>query len=234
MPPTPDHWRLCAELCNKIPNCTVSVISPPLAPNSPAPVAFPQLCELYTALMDAEEKSAAKGEGENITFGGDSSGGQLALTLVLAMLSETKDHARKNDPDSIFVMSPSVQCTPMDKTDPKIQAVQKLDPLLEVDASNAGAAKWAGNWNLADPRLTPLNADVSVLVEHRVRLYGVTGDNDVRAPAALEFRDMCAKAGVEGEWLEWKGQLHCFPLMWVYWIREGNEGKDWIVDVLSR
>ena len=47
MPPSSDHWKFCAALANSIPNAVISIISPPLAPNNPAPTAFPQLTQLF-------------------------------------------------------------------------------------------------------------------------------------------------------------------------------------------
>ena len=46
------------------------------------------------------------------------------------------------------------------------------------------------------------------------------------------FRKKLDDCGVEGDWLEWEKQMHCFPLMFSYHVREGVDAKDWIVDIL--
>lgn len=32
--------------------------------------------------------------------------------------------------------------------------------------------------------------------------------------------------------MKWEKQMHCFPLMFPYHVREGIDGKDWIIDIL--
>lgn len=230
MPPSPEHWKLCAEFCHLVPNCVVTVVSYPLAPNTPAPEAFPQLIKLYQSLM----AESPNDEEEIVTFAGDSAGGNIVLGLVLHVLSSRSNAGCVRAPDSLLVISPTTDCTPQDSNDPVLKEAQKHDPILSVPFTNQGAAKWAGDWDPADPRLTPLNADVSVLADRGVKLYGITGSYDVLTPPTIKFRDMCEKERIEGEWLDWDGQMHCFPLAWIYGLRESKEGKEWLVDVLSR
>lgn len=45
-PPRSDHWHMYAHLATEIPNATISIISPQLAPVSSAPTAFPHLVRL--------------------------------------------------------------------------------------------------------------------------------------------------------------------------------------------
>lgn len=244
MPPSSEHWKLCTEICERIPGCTISVVSYPLAPNSPAPVAFPQLVKLYEALMpkmkDIGSTSALGDDGDEsahaqeiVTFAGDSAGGNIVLGLVLHVLATRGEAIRA--PDSLLVISPTTDCTPQDPVrDASLKEAQKHDPILSAEFSNGGTAKWAGDWDQADSRLTVLNADVGVLRKRGVRLYGITGTWDVLTPPTMKFKDMCEREGVEGDWLHWDKQMHCFPLAWIYWLSESKMGKEWIVDVLSR
>jgi len=208
-----------------MPDSTISVISMPLAPNSPAPKVFDDILALYHELMSADD--------ESITFAGDSSGGNIILSVVLAALSGSSNGAKSRAPDSILLVSPAVDLRPMDAKNAELAAVQKRDPVLVIPTSNKGAAKWVGDWDAADPRVTPVNAELGLLAERGVKVYGVTGGNDIRTPEALRFRDLCVKHDVQGEWLDWGGQMHCFPLAWMYGIRESKEGKEWILRVLA-
>lgn len=248
MPPSPEHWKLCAELNTKIPNSIVSVVSYPLAPNSPAEAAFPSLEKFYAAVMsetssnqtrqageqdvEGEKASWSDEEDDIITFAGDSAGGNVALSLTIYMLTT---YPQLRAPDSLLLVSPAVDLTPQDASnDPPLQETQKHDPLLSLPYTNSAADAWVGKMYSSDPRLTPLNAEISALASRRVKVYGITGGYDVLTPPALKFKEKCNEKGVEGEWLHWEGQMHCFPLAWVYGLKESKEGKDWILDVLRR
>lgn len=234
MPPSSEHWKLCTEICERIPSCTVSMVSYPLAPNSPAPAAFPQLVGLYETLMARASEKTPGGDEEIVTFAGDSAGGNIVLGLILHVLSSIQTKAVRS-PDSLLVISPTTDCTPQEPSkDAVLMEAQKHDPILSAEFSNAGTAKWAGEWDAADPRLTPLNANVGVLREHDVKLFGITGSWDVLTPPTIKFKEMCEKEDVQGEWLDWDKQMHCFPLAWIYGLSESKMGKDWIIDVLCR
>ncbi|GAB7350992.1 hypothetical protein MBLNU459_g1487t1 [Dothideomycetes sp. NU459] len=231
MPPSPEHWKLCAELCTALPSTTVSIVSYPLAPHSAAPVAYPQLARLYITLLRA---SAAADE--RVTVAGDSAGGNLALSLTLHALAAQEgdggSHAGEVAlaPASLLVVSPAVDLAAQDEG--RATAAQRRDPLMTIPYINGTARAWSDGWDAADPRLSPLNADLGVLARYGVRVIGVTGSWDVLAPPAEEFAEKCQRAGVEGDWLDWKGQMHCFLLAWVYGLRESKEAKEWILEAL--
>ncbi|KAF1346293.1 alpha/beta hydrolase fold-domain-containing protein [Delphinella strobiligena] len=247
MPPSPEHWKFCAELSTKIPHSVISVVSYPLAPNSPADAAFPALEKFYAAIMsttlstfpsgqaggdvDGEKTSRSAEENEIITFAGDSAGGNIALALTVHMLTT---YPQLRAPASLLLVSPVVDLRPQDARDSSLRETQKHDPLLSLPYTNSAAEAWVGEMDPSDPRLTPLNADISALASRGVKVFGITGGYDVLTPPALEFKEKCNEKGVEGEWLHWEGQMHCFPLAWVYGLKESREGKNWILDVLSR
>lgn len=231
MPPSPEHWKLLTELRLRLPPTTtaISLISYPLAPHSAAPSAYPQLQTLYgTLLRDAESAN------ESVTLAGDSAGGNIALSLPLDALS--RDHpssaASSLAPASVFLISPAVDLTEQDEGE--ATEAQKRDPLLSIPFINGTAAAWRGEWDGGDVRVSPLFADVGVLARRGVRVYGISGSWDVLAPPAERFAQICREEGVAGEWLDWKGQMHCFLLAWIYGLRESKEAKEWMVDVLGR
>ncbi|KAL8825252.1 MAG: hypothetical protein Q9170_007869 [Blastenia crenularia] len=236
MPPSPQHWTFCAEICNRCTNTNVTVVSYPLAPNNPAPDSFPKLVELFHSLMHM-----AKESGETATFMGDSAGGNLALSVPLYALSQVQQRYRLRGGDeereggipltSIFLISPTLSLL---NTNPQIPVTAKHDPVLTIPYINSVAETWAGGWALGDPRLSPLVADISVLKNYGVRVYGVTGSYDILAPDAEVFRERCEKEGVEGQWLSWERQMHCFPLAWGYGFKESRRGLEWVVEMLRR
>ena len=223
MPPSSQHWNLCAEFAKKLPDMSISLVSYPLAPNSPAPIAFPQTMKLYRQLLkDAEEA------GEGVVLAGDSAGGNIVLCLTLAALAEDESAPA---PKTLLAISPSCD---LRRNNPDMGAIEKHDPVLRRPFINETATKWRAEWDAADPRVTPNMADVTPLARRGVKVHGVIGGYDMLYPDAKIFRDKCAQAGVEGEWLDWDKQMHCFPLAWLYKLPESVEAKDWILDVLRR
>jgi len=223
MPASSEHWALCAEMANKLPDIAITVVSYPLAPNSAAPVAILMLLKLYnTLLRDAEDA------GEEVILAGDSAGGNIALCLPLAALSEDPDGPC---PTAIMTISAS---TDLRRHNPDIKVVEKHDPILRIPFINGTAKAWRGEWSPVDPRVSPLYADVSVLARRGIKVHGVAGRYDILGPDAVLFREKCNQAWVQGEWLDWEKQMHVFPLTWAYKLPEGVQSKDWILDVLRR
>lgn len=226
-PPSPHHWKVIALMSQQLPHALITIVSYPLAPKSPAPVSFPKLMNLYRTLM-----ATAEAQNERITLAGDSAGGNIILALTIEMLKQDPSSSMK--PYSLMAICPSVQ---LDRSDPnpQIEQVDKHEPLLSVPFVNGTAAGWAGDWDKNDPRVSPLQADVSVLERAGIFVDGVTGGHDILAPDALLFRQKCAKAGVKGEWLEWDRQMHCWPLATTYKLFPESAGAwHWIVDILKK
>lgn len=222
-PASSDHWALIAELARAVPDMAVSLVSYPLAPNSPAPLAFPEMQKLYdTLLRDAQLSS------KRVIFAGDSAGGNIVLALTIDALARDPD---ATVPTALLAISPSTDLT---RSNPDIEVVAKHDPLLKVSFINDTATQWRGQWDAKDPRVSPLYADLTALARSGVKVHGVVGGYDILGPDAVLFREKCNDAGVQGEWLDWDKQIHVFPLMWAYRIPEGVQAKDWIVNLLAR
>ncbi|KAJ4409982.1 hypothetical protein N0V82_009350 [Gnomoniopsis sp. IMI 355080] len=232
-PPSGEHWKFCAELARKVPGLTVTIVSPPLAPNSPAVSAFPVLRELYDSILEESSGSASGGaEEERIIFAGDSSGGNLALCLVMDGLARRTPAAAAESAKKVAVLaiSPAVDLRPMElEKDVGLLAASRRDPLLTVESHNSEARMWTHDVDPASPWLTPLLADVEALGCAGVRVIGVTGGYDILTTSALQFRDACVAGGVQGAWLQWERQMHCFPLVFSYRFAEAVTAKDWVI-----
>jgi acetyl esterase/lipase len=223
MPPSSEHWVLCAEMARKLPDTIISVVSYPLAPKSPAPEAFPQMMKMYRRLL--QDADAAN---EDVILAGDSAGGNIVLCLALVALAEDESSLC---PVAVLVISPSVD---LRRHNPDIKILERHDPILRIPFINDTASKWRADWDPADPRVSPLYADVSSLSRRGVAVHGVVGRYDILSPDAVLFRAKCDQANVSGEWLDWEKQMHCFPLAWAYKLPESIAAKDWILDVLRR
>ena len=93
-----------------------------------------------------------------------------------------------------------------------MQAIEKHDPLFRIPDIKETARKWRADWDATDARVSPLMADVSLLARRGVKVHGVVGRYDILSCDAILFREKCEQAGVEGQWLDWDKQMHCFPL----------------------
>jgi acetyl esterase/lipase len=201
-PPASQHWSLVAEMSCKIP-ALVTIVSYPLAPNSPAKDSIPHLSKLYHTILEESES-----KDEIVTFMGDSAGGNVAICLVLYILSKETE---AKVPSSLFLISP---CADARNTNPDMKATDRLDPLLDSGYTDDVAAKWSIGLDRADPMVSPLLGDMEILKRRSIRLDGLVGTYDVLAPDALLLVEKARQAGVAGRWLKWDGQMHCFLLTW--------------------
>lgn len=195
------HFHFAAELAIQL-KCIVTVVSWPLAPNSPAAVSVPHLMRLYpTLLQEAGE--------DDVVFAGDSAGGNIALTLVLNALARDPSSPV---PHTILAISPVVDCT---LRNPQMKSTDKYDPWLSTAYIDQCATRWCGSdYAREDPLISPLYADLAALKRRNVKLHGVIGTYDVLAPDVLLLIEKAQKLDLRGSWLVWEKQMHVFPLLW--------------------
>ncbi|KAL1745302.1 alpha/beta hydrolase fold-domain-containing protein [Schizophyllum fasciatum] len=240
-PPTKEHWKFVAKLARLLPRTALSVVSVPLAPAETAPTVYPRLLALYARVMaDAEER------GERIVWAGDSSGGNIVLALVGEVLrvgrrgdkktavGEREHIAPLPAPAALMLICPSVDAK---RGNPEIEGIREVDPVLDADESQRHAAEWAGAWGLEDERVSPVLGEkedhvVRLLRERGIHVHGVTAGHDILGPDGVKLRNLLAKEGVKGKWLEWDKMMHCFSLAWFYGLPESKGALQWIVDVL--
>ncbi|KAF2208570.1 hypothetical protein CERZMDRAFT_49142 [Cercospora zeae-maydis SCOH1-5] len=229
MPANSEHWYFVAELAQQLHphGFAITLVSYPLAPHSAAPVSFPAMLKQYRTLMHTAEQ-----KDEDIILAGDSAGGNIVLALVIfALLQDANDQTERPTAKSLLAISPS---TDLRRSNPDMRTIAPKDPIFKIAFVKSTAEKWCGSWPPTDIRVSPLHASVEVLKTRRVKVHGVTGGYDILGPDAILMREKLSRAGVEGEWLDWDKQMHVFPLIFRYGLREGREGKDWILDVLRR
>ena len=229
-PPAKEHWKLLAELATQLSDIyTVALVSYPLAPHSPASASLPELHTLLQYFID--DANLANG---TVTLVGDSAGGNVALSIALQYATKLKGQERSSSYQSlkdVLVISPP---TDLRNSNPGIALADRKDPVLSAGLVESVAKAWAGDWPRDRPELSPVLADINALKQAGIRIHGVIGTYDVLAPDAIAFRKLCQQNSVKGEWLEWNGQMHCFPLAFAYGLPEGKRGKDWVIDVLKR
>lgn len=256
--PTTEHWKLCARMAKELADSGISVVlvSYALAPNSPAKDSLPLLRNWLLEVLD-EAQAEARAD-QTISLMGDSAGGNVVLSLAfwwseriselskqLQLEKETqdsKDCTRKiNHIDalkrlkSVIAMSPA---TDFRNINPEIAKAAELDPILTMEVTESAADAWTKDWPhsgeakadpVLSPALTPEHA-WKTLKESTLRVDGLIGTADTLAPDAIVFMDKCKEHGITGKWLVWEGQMHCFPLIGCYGLREGREGLQWLCE----
>ena len=162
---------------------------------------------------------------------GDSAGGNIALSLGFWWAGQPEAQETMSRLRNLFAISPAVD---LRNENPDIYKADENDPILSVTLTGDVAKTWAGDLSRADPRVSPLLADFELLKSSNVKVHGVVGSHDILAPDAVLFRDRCAEYKIRGEWLQWEGQMHCFPLAFAYGLSESKRAVAWVVDVLRR
>ena len=280
-PPSSQHWRFVTELAKSLSSRTTShsqsgvssdklepelvLVSYPLAPNSPAEASFPILQKWLSSILHTADL-----DHEKVSLMGDSSGGNIALSLGFFAIenhisppSEAPDpHGRpeaipSSDKRSGFPLASIIAISPavdLRNTNPAMHEADKHDPILTIALTSRVARAWASKTEesqhlsevddgprphiVTDAQLSPLlntDAAFAALVKKGVKVHGVIGTHDVLSPDALLFMRRCEDSGVEGSWLIWEGQMHCFPLAagkGPFGISEAKQGTKWIEEVI--
>lgn len=183
---------------------------------------------VLTELLRASER-----EGEIVSLMGDSSGGNMILSLAVEIMSRPV-WERKFAPKSLMLVCPSTDLRHQSEEEEKMEREGK-DPLLVIREEKRTAAQWAGDWGAEDVRVSPLlrGDGLKILKEMGTRVHGVTAGHDILTPDALKLRAKLEELGVEGKWLHWERQMHGFPLAFPYKLKESVEGVKWITEVLK-
>lgn len=221
-PPDDAHWKFLSDLVQRLDGpATVTLISCPLAPKSPAAITFPMLEKLYHAL-------SADGafEQEEVCFAGDSSGGNIVLSLVMHCLSNGETAV----PASLVLLSPAVD---LSHRHSDLKHAEKRDPLESLKMVKETAKAWSQDLQETDPRLSPALGDVKVLAKHDVSVHGIIAGDDVLSVEAEEFVKDCKAVDVKGRFLLWRGMLHDFPIMSPYKFPESVKAIEWIALALN-
>ncbi|KAI5924179.1 Alpha/Beta hydrolase protein [Camillea tinctor] len=244
-PASSEHWRFCAHLASSLAPSRgrLTLVSYPLAPATPARDALPILRrwlaqELEWCVAAGDEEAEEAGDGRIISLAGDSAGANVALSLGLWCAGQLECAKAAGDQGqvrsfarlrSILAISPP---TDMRNQNPAIALAEAGDPVLTKALTADAARAWSKGSGTNDPYLSVNLADLGNVKASGLRLNGVVGTADVLAPDSLVFLDRCKDARIQGSWLVWDGQMHCFPLAACYGLQEGREARAWVVNIL--
>lgn len=139
------HRRLAANLARA---AHMRVLTPDyrLAPEHPFPAGVKDALQVYRWLL-------GQGLGEdNIVIGGDSAGGGLALSMLLALRD-----AGARMPRAAILIAPWTDLT---VSSPSYRSNRKFDPIINEDELREAGLWYAGDRDPADPMLSPMFADL--------------------------------------------------------------------------
>jgi len=191
LPITPFHWRLIRKLAVRL-NARVTVPFYPLAPENAAPA-------IWDAVHAAYLDFTANAEPVPRTVMGDSSGGNLALSLVQRLRNQGEPM-----PDRVVLISPALDLT---LSDPRLDAADHRDILLDLVGLRHMTANYIKGIALDDPRLSPLFGGLNDLPPLQV----LTGARDLTHVDALRLRDLARDAGVPLNFVNFPDMIHVWP-----------------------
>jgi acetyl esterase/lipase len=161
-----------------------------LAPEQPFPAALNQIRALHEDLL---------GRGyERIALCGDSAGAGLALSFLAGKA------ARPERIVGVAAMSPWID---LSLSGGSMVSRDADDPLLSRATLAEAAALYRREHESGDPRLTPLDRDISTMPPVRIDV----GSAEVLLDDSLRFAEKAERAGLSCEVHVWEGMIHVFP-----------------------
>lgn len=193
----PSHWRLMGTLCRKL-NAQVVTPDYPLTPEYCYRDVFRMLQPLYRELANTDRPIAVMG---------DSAGGGLALAI-----SQYAMEAGLPLPARIDLLSPWLDLT---MTDPRIEALDAVDPFLEPDSGRQICRWYSGGDDPRQYRTSPLYGPLKGLPP--ISIY--TGTRDILNADAHALRARLARENQPCTFHEETGMIHTWML---FPCAEGN------------
>jgi epsilon-lactone hydrolase len=183
------HRKLAAGLSRA---AYARVLSPNyrLAPEHPFPAGVKDALKVYGWLLD--QGIAAR----DIIVGGDSAGGGLALSMLLALRQ-----AGAELPRAAVLMS---AWTDLTLSSPSFSAHRKLDPSVTREGLRSAAQLYIGDRNPADPMASSLFADLSGLPPMLLQV----GGNEILLDDSRILADRARAAGVDATYKVYDGMWH--------------------------
>ena len=83
--------------------------------------------------------------------------------------------------------------------------------MFDVNRLHVDAHAWAGAWNVSDPRISPIRADLSVLKNSDVTV--LVGTDEIFYPDVVDFAQRLTTAGVRTKLRIGEKMIHDYPLL---------------------
>ena len=183
------HLQLGAYLARKL-GMRVLMVEYRLSPDHPFPAALDDSQMAYRWLL----KQGI--EAKNIVVAGDSAGGNLTLTMLMALRD-----GGESLPAAAACLSPVTDLTPNDKRREGFQ-----DPLIPPKAVNLYTRSYVGDRDAHEPLISPVFGELRGLPPVLVHV----GDDEILRDDAIRIVSVAKSAGVDA-------RLEIYPRMWHVW-----------------
>ena len=160
-----------------------------LAPEHPYPAGLEDVLAAYRAV---------RANTDRLVLAGDSAGAGMSLCAAIAF----RDGGEEG-PAGLFLMSPWVDLTASGES---LRTNDGKDAILRAKTIPRHAAAYAGGLDLADPRISPVNADLSSLPPTLVQC----GGDELFLSEGTELAARLADAGTPVELQVYEGMWHDF------------------------
>jgi len=186
------HRKLAGHIA-KAAGVTAFVVDFRRAPEFPFPAQIEDGLAVYEELLRSGRRA------EDITFIGDSAGGNLAITMTLKLRDEGKPL-----PGQVIVMSPWLN---MENTGKTIDTNNDTDFLITREGLQGNIDRYlSGGANPTDPLVNPLYADFTGFP----RLYVVASTTESLFEDAERLAGLARDAGVDVTFVPTPGEQHVF------------------------
>ena len=204
---TPQHWKAMAEWA-KTTGCGIVAPNYPLLPLHTAAEAHPLIMQLYRELLKGIPAS-------RILIMGDSAGGGFTLALAQQLRNDSIDLPRH-----LVLISPWVDVMGGDPS------LQERDNWLTIDVLQKYGTAWAGQIDVADPMISPLNGDMEGLPPTDL----FTGTWEVFYTDVCKTYEKMKSAGVDARLHVAEKMGHVYPL----WPSpEGRKARREIAEIIK-
>jgi acetyl esterase/lipase len=208
------HRHLAAQLAQAS-LLPILLVDYPLAPEHPFPAAVNDTVGVYQALLASGRAPS------QLVVGGDSAGGGLAMSVLLALRA-----ANIPQPAAAVLISPWADLTMSGES---IGSRADLEPLTLPSELFACASQYIGTGDPGDPLASAVFADLAGLPPLMIHV----GDHELLLSDSVRLAENARAAGVEVELVVWEEMWHVFPA-WAPALPEGQAALEQIGEFVQR
>lgn len=204
------HWEFLSMLVHQT-HCTITAPAYPLAPQFTCVDAYNMLTPLYKEIT-------SNAGAVNTILMGDSAGGGLALALAQKIKADNIP-----TPGKIILLSPWLDIT---LNNPEIKKIDSTDPFLSVKGLRKAGLSFAGDIDVDDFRLSPINGSPEGVGEISIFI----GSRDILVADARKFNTLAKEQGLSLNYNDYKDMVHVWMLLN---FPESMKAKRQIIDLIA-
>lgn len=191
--PIKPHFEYIDELAETL-NAKVVMPVYPKVPHADYRATFDLLETLYKQLLKSVEHN------HQLILSGDSAGGQIALAFAQQL-----KQLHLPQPSNIILNSPVLDAT---FSDPEAKVYEQFDPMIGIEGSKFFLELWAGDKDLSDWQISPINGDLTDLGHITINI----GTKETLYPEALKLSYKLQELGIAHDFVPGYNLYHIYPI----------------------